>query len=1023
MKQLIKWFAQNSVPANIILWMFIIGGIISIFTIQVELFPDVSPDLIKIRVVYPGASPQEVEEGVIKPIEEEISGLSGIEKISSTAEEGIGVIFIDVIKGWDTDKLLDEIKSAIERIATLPKDIEKPVVEKGIRRFPVISIAIYGDADERTLKNIGERLKEELKKLPEVTEVRVYAVRPEEIHIEVSKETLERHNLSLIRLANIIRKHFIDLPLGKIVSANEEILLRAKGKFTEAEKYSHIPILTKEGRIVTLGEIAQIKDEFKDDIFLAGYFEGKRAVIVQVFRVGEQNDFKISKQVEKFLEEFKTSLPEGVHLTLYFDTTTLIKERLSLLVKNLLIGLTLVSILLALFLHPKLAFWVALGIPVSFFFALWLLPYFDVSINMISLFAFILVLGLVVDDAIVVGESIFRKKEAGLPPLQSAIEGTLEVHKPVIFAILTTIAAFYPLLLGTGLLGKVIKHIPIVVILVLIGSLIKTLLVMPYHLGRTKVSFDKKQKWLFFNQKLKEFVEGPFKNFLVFCLKYRYITLAVFGALIIILLGIIIGGRTKITVFPPVEADQIDCYLTMPPGTPIEKTLKIAKEIEKAGIEAVPDYARKYSFIMLGVHMVTHGPRAGLSQIGSNIAQISIRLKPYEERNRLTAKELAERWRKKLGVIPEAKSIVFETAVFTVGKEIEFNFYMKDQNKLLEAIKEFKEYLKKIPGVYEITDSFIPGKKEINIKLKPLAYKLGLTLEDVALQIKAGFQGVEALRFIRGEEEVKVIVRLPKNERQDISSLYDFKIFTPTGKTVKVKDIANLEISRGYLSLNRVNLKRVITVSANVDEKIADAKEIRAHLIKNVIPKLQQKYPGLTYSIEGAGKEYIKSFQDIWKGFIFAVFLIYLLLAFALNSFLKPFLVLSAIPFGIIGAILGHILLKEPLCMLSFFGIVGLAGVVVNDSLLLLDRIERTKDKSKNIFDTVVEATIVRFRPVFLTTITTFIGVTPLIFETSVQAKVLIPMAISLGFGVLFATLITLVLVPCSYLVLEDLKK
>ncbi len=1024
MKKLIVWFTENHVAANLLMLLFIIGGIISVFTMKVEVFPDAEPDLIRIYVSYPGASPREVEEGVIKPIEEKVAGLAGVERVKSTAKEGSATITIEVLRGWNTDELLQDVKSTVDRITNLPEEAERPIVEKVIRRYPVETIAVYGDAPEKTLKKIAERLKDELENLPDITEVRIYAKRPEEIHIEVPEKNLERYHLTLLKLAQIIKNLSFDLPSGKITTPNEEILLRGKGRLTEAKDYAKLVVLRgPNGEEVPLSKIAKVSSGFKDEIFLSGYFQGKRAIIVQVFRVGEQNDLKISKEVEEYIKQFNKTLPHGVKTAIYFDTTTILKSRLYTLIKNLAIGAIFVVLILGLFLHFKLAFWVTWGIPTAFCFALWLLPHFGVSINMISLFAFILVLGIVVDDAIVIGESVYRRRELGDPPFESAIKGTLEVYKPVIFSVLTTIAAFYPLLFGTGVVGKVIRHIPIVVILVLIGSLIEALFILPCHLAATKFHTNKKSYFNIIGIGIKNFVEGPFKKFLIKALKLRYITISLFLVVLVLCLSLAIGGRIKTVFFPKVEADQIDCYITMPASTPPEKTLQVARMIEEAGRSVIPPSAFKCSLTMLGVQMVTHGPHAGASDIGSNLAQVTIRLTPPEKRKSLSAIELAKRWRQKVGHVPEAESIIFQSELFSFGKDIEVNLYLKDEKKLLSAVKELENNLRKFPGVYDISDNFLPGKREIQIKLKPMAYRLGLSLKDIASQVRAGYYGAEALRFQKGEDEVRVMVRFPEKERETLASLYEMKIMTPSGKMVPLREVAELEFTQSPIALYRADLKRVITVSANVDEKITNAKEIRKILFEKILPALKQKYPELSWSMEGAGKEHKKGFEDVGKAFIFALFLIYVLLAVPLKSFIKPFIIMSAIPFGIIGAFLGHIVLGKAICILSFFGIVGLAGVVVNDALILVDAIEKLKKIKKDIFEVVIEAVKIRFRPVILTTLTTFIGLMPMIFEKSVQAQFLIPMAISLGFGVLFATFITLIFVPSAYLILEDIKK
>ena len=1032
MKRAIAWFAENHVAANLLMLFFLVAGIISVLTIRVEIFPDAVPDQIRITVEYPGASPSEVEDGVIKPIEEKIAGLAGIDTIKCTAKEGLGIITIDVLKGWNTDELLQDVKSAVDRVTNLPEDAERPIVEKVIRRYPVVTIAVYGDAEERVLKKVAEHLKDELVELPGITEVRLYASRPAEIHIEVPEKNLKKYHLTLQQIAWIVKQNSLDLPGGKVILKNREILVRTKGRLIRGKDYKNIVVLAKpDGSVVKLGDIAVIKDEFRDDMELAGYFMGKRAMIVQVFRVGNQNALKISSEVKRFLEtEFNKTLPPGIKATVYFDTSSILRSRLKLLLKNLAIGMVFVVIILGLFMNARLSFWVTLGIPVSFAAALWLLPKFDVSINMISLFAFILVLGIVVDDAIVIGENVFRRRELGEPPLQAAINGTIEMAQPVAFAVLTTVAAFYPLLFGSGVLGKVMKNIPIVVILVLLGSLTEAFFVLPSHLAGSKFDPSKKKTGLV-SKYLEKFVNGPFVKVLKLSIRWRYITVALFVFVLFLFMGLWIGGRIKFTFFPKVEGDDINCYITMPAGTPSERTLEIANRIEKAAREVLAEEDKKrpgkpslfrYSLTMLGVQMLTHGPHAGVLDIGSHLAQVTIKLLPAEKREGVSAIEIAKKWRQKVGPVPEAKSLVFQSELFSMGKAIEVNLSHTNEKILIKAVKEFEQKLRSFPGVYDVTDNYIPGKEELRIKLKPRARELGITLSDVAREVRAAFYGAEALRFQRGKDEVRVLVRLPKEERHQLGRLYDLWIKTPSGKMVPLREVAEIKKARGYVALHRIDLKRVITVSADVDEKVVSSARVRKALIEEVLPELRSKYPGLFYSFGGEGKEHQKAFADVKKAFLLAMFLIYALLAVPLRSFAQPLIIMSAIPFGIIGAFIGHILLGKPLSILSMFGIVGLAGVVVNDALILVDAINRLKAEGIPLEEAIVQAGVRRFRPIILTTLTTFAGLMPMITEKSLQAQFLIPMAISLGFGVLFGTFITLFLVPSGYYIVEELR-
>ena len=1030
MKALVSWFAENHVAANLLMLFLLAAGVFTAYHIKVEVFPEVALDVIEVRVEYRGASPDEVEDSVIRPIEERISGLPGIERITSVAMEGLGKVSVEVMRGWDARKLYDDIKVEVDGLITLPEEAERPIVKQVVRRYPVINLALYGEVSERVLKYWAERIKEDLLALPEITEVAYYALRPAEIHIEVSEETLRKYGLSLAEIANVVRASSLDLPAGRIKDPVREILLRARGKRYHASEYADIVVLAREdGAEITLDQLAQLKDEFRDIIDLYAYFQGKRAAVIEVFRIGEQNVLKLSKAVRQALPEIEAQLPEGLKLTIFDDNSEVVKARLFLLIKNMSLGMLLVLFLLGFFLNLRLSFWIMLGIPISFATALWLLPYFGVSINMVSLFAFILVLGIVVDDAIVIGESVFRYREEGLPPLEASIKGTLEVAQPVIFSVLTTIAAFWPLLYGTGMLGKFIRNIPIVVILVLLGSLLEALFVLPAHLAATKGRISPEGR-SFLARGLQRLVEGPYLRFLRKVLVFRYATVAFGLAVLLVVLSLWIGGRIKFTFFPRVESDDVECYLTMPAGTPADKTLAVAKHIEKAGIEVIREFEKRYheplleySLLMLGVHQARHGPKAGVPTQGSHLAQVTLKLVPSEKRKGVSAADIVRAWRKRVGEIPGAEGVLFQSELFSLGKPIEVALSLKDEKELLRLVEEVKKELARFPGVHDIEDSFLPGKAEIRLKLKPGARTLGVTLEDVARSVRHAFYGAEALRIQRGEDEVQVLVRYPEEERVSPWDLTHLRLHLPDGREIPLPEVAELIWGEGYVALTRLDCRRVIRVYAEVDEKITSADRIRQYLKEEYLPRLKQRHPGLYFSLEGEGRRRQEAMADVFKGFFVAQILIFVLLAVPLRSYLQPLLIMFAVPFGIVGAFLGHKIMGYHLSILSFFGIVGLSGVVVNDSLILVDLVNQLRRQGKEAFEAVLEGATRRFRPIILTTLTTFVGLMPMIFEKSLQARALIPMAISLGFGVLFATFITLVLVPCGYLILEDLRR
>ncbi|NCF69779.1 MAG: AcrB/AcrD/AcrF family protein, partial [Chloroflexi bacterium] len=905
-----------------------------------------------------------------------------------------------------------------------------PIVREVTRRRQVLNVTVFGDAPESTIKHLTERIKDDITNLPGITLAELAGLRKGEIHIEVSEESLRRYGLTLGKVAEAVRRASLDLPAGSVKTAGGEILVRTKGRRYYAGDYRDIAVITRtDGSKVTLGQVAQLKDGFEDvDLFTR--FQGKPAGLIEVYRVADQNALEVAATVKQYIEEARPSLPEGVDISIYRDRSRILKSRIWLLLKNMALGLILVSILLGMFLNARLAFWVTLGIPISFMAGLMLLPTLGVSINMISLFAFIMVLGIVVDDAIVVGENIFRKHEEGLEPLEGAVQGALEVGRPVVFAVLTTVAAFYPLLLGSGVMGKIMRNIPTVVILVLLGSLVECLLILPAHLVgskyRRKSSIEEKRtaRWL------QWFIKGPYAWAVDFCVRWRYATCALGIAILLVTVGIWQAGWIKFTLFPKVESNFLKCRLTMPAGTPVERTAEIASYLEQAGKEALAEADEKRPkdspsllkgiITRVGRHGRGHGPMASGPQSGGHLAQITIELLESENRN-VTATKLGNLWRQKVGIVPDAEAITYQSVLFSAGNAVEVHMSLDDHDLLVAAAEELKAELKTYPGVFDVSDSFLPGKDEMQLKLKLAARSLGLTLDDLAKQVRHAFYGAEALRLQRDQDEVKVMVRYPESKRKSLGSVEDMYIRAPDGSEVPFSQVAEVKMEQGYASIERAQRFRVIKVTGDVDETITNANEVRVDLESRILPKLKLRYPGLRYTMEGEGKEQKESLDDVISGLVIALFLIYALLAIPFKSFSQPLVVMSAIPFGIVGAVFGHLLMGHNLSLLSLFGIVGLTGVVVNDSLVLVHATNRIRRQGASVHDAITQGGALRFRAVILTSLTTFAGLTPMILERSLQAQFLIPMAVSLGFGVLFATFITLLLVPCGYVILDDL--
>ncbi|MEA2014866.1 MAG: efflux RND transporter permease subunit [Thermodesulfobacteriota bacterium] len=1029
MKQ-ISWFAENHVAANLLMMFLVLAGIFTLSTIKLEVFPETSMDKISIITSYPGASPAEVEEAIVRRIEEHLAGLSGIKRIDSTSKEGIGTVTVEIIKGWNIKTLLDEVKAEVDRITTFPDEAEKPIVKEVVQRIQVISVGIYGDAAESTIKYLAEKAKDEITSLPGVTSADILGVRDGEIHIEISEETLRRYGLTLGQVAETVRLASLDLPAGSVKTKGGEILIRTKGRLYYADEFSDISVITRtDGSRVTLGQIASLSDGF-EDVDLFARFQSKPAAMIQVYRVADQSAFSVAKAVKQYIVDAKPLLPEGIDIAFFADMSEILLSRLHLLLRNMAIGLILVILILGAFLNIRLSFWVTLGIPISFLAGLATLPYLDVTINMISLFAFIMVLGIVVDDAIIVGENIYQKQEAGLPPLEAATQGATEVGHPVIFSVLTTMVAFAPLLTGSGMMGKMLRNIPIVIMVVLLGSLIESLFILPAHLSRSKSAGSEHNPGLN-NEKrtarwMRAFTNGPYLKAVKFCVRWRYATVALGIALLLITVGIIRGGIVGFTFFPKVESDTMECSLTMPAGTPLERTVEVTRYLEEIARETLADADKEhpgspslfqYSFALIGAQV---GDRGGLSDTGGHLAYIWIQVLEGEKRKESTAR-LAALWRKNVGAITDIESMTFKSVLHSAGKSVEIHLSLDDNDNLLAAADKLEDELRSYPGVHDVSDSFLPGKNEVQIKLKPAARSLGLNLNDIARQVRHAFYGAEALRMQRGKDEVKVLVRYPEQERKSLEYVERMRIRTADGREIPLNALVDITMNRGFSSIEHTRRQRVIKIYADVDEAVTNANEVRQTLEEGFLQELKNLHPGLRYAMEGEGREQKESLDDIKTGFLFALFCIYALLAIPFRSFTQPFVVMAAIPFGIVGAVAGHLVMGLDITFLSLFGMVGLAGIVVNDSLVLIHATNRLRKEGANARNAVVQAGTLRFRAIILTSLTTFAGLTPMILEKSLQAKFLIPMAVSLGYGVLYATFITLLFVPCIYLILEDI--
>jgi multidrug efflux pump subunit AcrB len=1018
---ILGWFASNHVAANLLMVLIIVAGLMGILSAKMEVFPEFSLDMINVTVPYLGASPADVEEGVCLRVEEAIAGVEGVKRMTSSAAEGAGMTIVEVEEYADPTEVLDDIKAEIDTIITFPEETEKPVISEIKSRPKVISVVVYGDVPEKILRQLADQIRDDLTVKENISQVAIAGVRPYEISIEVSEENLRRYNLSFDQVTRAIRNSSLDTPAGSVKTSGGEILVRTKGQKYYGPEFEKIVVLTRnDGTIIRLGDIATVKDDF-EDVDLYSKFNGKPAAFVQVSRIGEQDALDVAGTVKEYVEQKRSFLPEGVSLALWEDDTLILKARMNLLKRNAYIGLVLVFICLTLFLNMRLAFWTTMGIPISFLGAFYLIPHFDVTINMISLFAFIMSLGLVVDDAIVVGENIFAYRQQGLNRTAAAIKGVREMAMPVTLAVLTTMFAFIPLAYTLGIMGKILRTMPIVVVSVLGVSLVEALLILPAHLS-SAANWNRFPLVRFTNRvnqathkALTWFIHGPFARFVEKAVKWRYVTLA-----------------AGVAIF--LEADNMIATLKMPLGTPVERTREITDRIEKAALQALEEFdskrpgkpsLMKHMSVTVGAHpMAARGGPVQVDLAGagqSHLGEVNIELLGAEDRD-VSSVAIKNRWRELVGEMPGVSSLTFLAEFTTTGNPVEVELSHKDFDTLLVASEKLKTILRDYAGVSDIADDFEPGKVELKLELKDTGRTLGLTLSDLARQVRQGFYGDEAQRIQRGRDDIRVMVRYPEDERKSLADVENMRIRLPDGTEIAFKTVAEVRYGRGYSTIKRVDRRRVVAVSADVDEDVANAAEINGDLIETVLPNLMNEFQGLQYRFAGEQRERNESMSSLIPNFGIAMMAIYALLAVQFRSYSQPAIVMSAIPFGIVGATLGHLVMGFDLSILSMFGIVALAGVVVNDSLIMIDLINRERAGGIELGQVLRDCATKRFRPIMLTTLTTFCGLLPMITEESLQARFLIPMAISLAFGVMFATCITLVLVPSLYMILEDFK-
>jgi multidrug efflux pump subunit AcrB len=1040
MGEFLSRLIRNSVFANILLCIIMVAGVIAGGRMVREVFPYFSLDMVLVRVVWPGADPSEVEEGISRKIEESIQSVEGIRQYSSISAENYAVVQIEVAKGYDTRIVLDRIRSEVDAISTFPPDAEKPTTEELILRSEVCYVALYGDGmDEKLLKEWGETIKDELQQLPDVSQVQLLGAREYEISIELSEERLREYGLSFAQVSDIVRASNLNLSGGTMRTEGEEIRLRTLGrKYTGTELSKIVLAAGPRGEVITLDRVATIKDEFTEDRIIST-FNGHPSINIAVLKTPDEDALKIAGQVKDYVSTRLQQLPEGISMSIWGDTSTLLSARIDLLVRNGVVGLALVFFLLWLFLDIRLSFWAGMGMPISIAGALGIMYLIGATMNMISLFGLIMVLGIIVDDAIVVGDAIYHARHRGHGPLKAAVVGTLEVGMPVLAAVATTIIAFVPLLFVDGIFGKFIAILPVVVISCLVISLVECLVLLPAHLNhlpdpqRERKPTKNPLVWLardthhYMNYLLDGFVERYYHPFIRSALRWRYVAIAAGIAVCFATFGLIGGGFLKFFMFPRVDSDLVTAVIEFPNGTPLSITQDGVKRLEEALLrvaEKTPtasgDPLIIHQFALAGQTIDDDQPRRG-----NHLGAVRAEFLPTEKRGVL-ATDIMVAWENEVGVIPGVEGLKFSgMQAGPPGAPIEIWVQGADRvstEMLQEAADKVKEKLASYEGVYQIQHDLRPGKKEIQFTLKPEARTLGVTVADLATQVNAGYFGEEAVRLQRGRDDVRVRVRYDDDARSSLAHLDSMRIRTRTGEEVPLRTVADVEFAPGFADIKRTDGMRRAAVTAEIDDNVANPSEIFADLNKGFFEQLENDYPGVTVSQQGEIKKMNESLGPLMVTYPVALMGIFIIIATTFKSYVQPLIIMFAIPFGIVGALLSHYLLGWDLSIMSVFGIVALSGVVVNDSIVLIECVNDFLAEGKGFYEALRLGAARRFRAIILTTVTTVGGLTPLILEPDMQAQFLVPMAIALSGGVAFSTLLTLILVPCMMAALNDCR-
>ncbi len=1012
----LAWMAQNHVAANLLFFMFLIAGLLMLPSLRRELMPSTETERIMVTASYPGSSPDEVEEGIVIAIEEAVRGINGVKTINSTASEGSGSVTIELVEGADMMRTKNEIQRAVDQITTFPNEMDKPNIREMTMKSSVLFVIVYGDTNKAALREVAEEVRDDLISQNGVTVVELQNVESPEIAVEISQEAVQKYGLKIADVASAISSSSIDLSAGSLKSENGTVMLRTELRKRYASEFESVVLKTSsDGRTVTLNDVAKITDTFAESDYSASY-NGMPAVQMTVYSTGDETPIGVSDAVRKYLSEHEGTYPAGINVGIRSDRADSYRVRIDLLMSNAYLGLILVLVFIGLFLDIRIAFWSAMGMLTAFIGSVAVMVMFNVSFNMISLFGFILALGIVVDDSIVIGEAVYCHRQDGNKGIIASLLALREVAVPVVFSVLTSIIAFIPILFIPGMLGKMYRDLPVIVIIILCISIVESMLILPAHLSgmrnRTEgyiriIQYIQVRIAAFFERIINKYV----RRFITVCVNTRYIVVAVMIAILLGTVGYVLSGRMKYTMMPEVEGDQVTATIRMAEGSPVSRMKEVEKFFLAKTEEAIDEIGRD---TVVGVY----------SQVsGGSSATVQVYLKPATERDYVSS-AFANVWRQKVGEIAgvEALSYRFNQGPGAGGAGAQFRLSHRDSDVLDAAADEFAARLRTYNGVNDVDVNTAAGKAQLSYKLKPEARSLGITEADFARQLRAAVYGSEALRQQRGRNEVKVFVRYPKEMRTSEALVEDFLIRTPSGGQIPLSEAATMERGHAFKSISRINGKRVLNVSAEINGEVTTVEQLMAKLKDKDMAELQSSFPGLTVSLGGMQADSAETNSKMALYFLFSIFAMYGMLAISSRSYMQPVMVLLAIPFGFVGAILGHIWLGYGLSLISILGMIALSGVVVNASIVLTSVVNDFLKEGMTLYEAVIEGATRRFRPIFLSVMTTFLGVFPMILEKSKEARFLIPMAISLGVGVLFSAIITLIIVPCCYVILDDGK-